>query len=75
MGSFHPLKVLDCGSDTQLKVGENLNRITEVLIVVLVLNGVRGGGSNKIGIKSRQWIRLSIVLQTRKSIVLKHTKI
>ena len=28
MSIFHPLEVVDCGSETQLQVGEKLNEIT-----------------------------------------------
>ena len=28
MSNFHPLEVVDCGSETQLQVGEKLNEIT-----------------------------------------------
>ena len=29
MSSFHPLEVVDRGSDPQLKMGENLNKFNE----------------------------------------------
>ena len=29
MSNFHPLEVVDRGSETQLRVGENLKRITD----------------------------------------------
>ena len=29
MINFHPLEVVDRGSETQLQVGENLNKLTE----------------------------------------------
>ena len=28
MSNFRPLEAVDCGSETQLKVGENLNKLT-----------------------------------------------
>ena len=28
MSNFHPLEVVDRGSETQLQVGENLNKLT-----------------------------------------------
>ena len=32
MGNFHPLEVVDRGSETQLHVGENLSQLIVVLI-------------------------------------------
>ena len=30
MSNFHPLEVVGRGSETQLKVGENLNKLTKI---------------------------------------------